>query len=56
MRPFELGNSPRRGEFYGVSVTSLDDAAVAELAAAPVTFIDGRNDNWDTPPVETGHL
>lgn len=26
------------------------------LAAAPVTFIDGKNDNWSTPPAETGHL
>ena len=56
VRPFGLGNSPRLGEFYGVSVSCLDDATVAELAHAPVSYIDGVNDNWTTPPAETRHL
>jgi hypothetical protein len=53
---FGTGSSPRWGKFYAVNVTCLDNASDAELAAAPVTFIDGRNDCWETEPAETGHL
>ncbi len=56
VRPFGLGKSPRLGEFYGVSVSCLDSAAVEELATAPITYIDGKNDNWETPPAESRHL
>ena len=43
------------GDFYAVNVGCLD-ADAAELAAAPVRFYDGRNDNWESPPAETRHL
>lgn len=56
VRPFGLGNSPRLGAFYGVSVTCLDDATSAELAGAPVRYVDGVNDNWELAPSETRHL
>jgi len=56
VRPFGIAHSPRRGEFYGVSVTCLDDVSDEELAGAPITYVDGRNDNWDTPPLETRYL
>jgi hypothetical protein len=36
-----------------VSVHCLDDATADELAAAPITFLDGRNDDWTTPPADT---
>lgn len=53
---FSTGESPRMGPFVAVFVSCLDDATPEELAAAPVTWLDGRNDNWNTPPAETGHL
>jgi hypothetical protein len=56
VRPFGTGDSPRWGKFYGVNVTCLDDATDAELAAAPITYIDGRNDRWDRAPAEIRHL
>ena len=56
VRSFGVGDSPRRGRFYAVNVTCLDDVSDAELAAAPITYVDGRADNWDTPPIETRHL
>lgn len=56
VRTFATGNSPRWGRFHAVSVTCLDDLAERELADAPVTYIDGRNDQWDCAPAETRHL
>ncbi|MFZ6743714.1 GFA family protein [Undibacterium sp. JH2W] len=56
VRPFGIAQSPRRGLFYGVSLSCLDDATIAELANAPVTYVDGLNDNWDTPPDEVSYL
>jgi hypothetical protein len=56
VRPFGIADSAKRGLFYGVSVTCLDSATVEELANAPITYIDGINNNWETPPVEMRHL
>ena len=42
--------------YVSVSVASLDDLAPAELLLAPVTFYDGRADNWWSTPAETRHL
>lgn len=56
VHPFVIGNSPRWGDFYAVNVGCLDDACSDELANAPVSYLDGRNDNWHTPPAETRHL
>lgn len=56
VHPFVIGSSPRWGDFYAVNVTCLDDASIDELAVAPITYLDGRNDNWHTTPAETRHL
>jgi hypothetical protein len=44
------------GEFYAVSLASLDDVEPGELAAAPVMFVDGRADAFDRPLAVTSHL
>lgn len=44
------------GDFYAVNIACLDDAAEAELARAPITYEDGRNDAWDRAPAHTRHL
>jgi len=56
VRPFGYGDSPRSGPFVGIGLNCLDDAAVAELAQTPITFVDGWHDDWDRPPQETRHL
>jgi hypothetical protein len=53
---FSTGESPRLGSFHAVVLACLDDLPVDELVAAPVTYLDGRNDNWTTPPSEIRHL
>ena len=55
VRPF--GHSDGRdGAFYAVAIAALDGVDPAELAAAPVTYVDGRHDNFAAPPAETRHL
>lgn len=56
IRAFGIGQSHRWGEFYAVNVTCLDDVTPEELASAPITYLDGKNDEWEVPPVETRHL
>jgi hypothetical protein len=42
--------------YWSISVASLDDLDPAELVAAPVKYMDGRNDDWWHEPKETRHL
>lgn len=42
--------------YVSISVAALDDLSPEELLAAPVTYYDGRADNWWNPPPETRHL
>jgi hypothetical protein len=56
IRAFGIGRSPRWGAFYAVNVTCLDDVTPEELARAPITYLDGKNDEWEVPPAETRHL
>jgi hypothetical protein len=41
------------GVFHAVPVTTLDDVDADELAAAPVSYVDGRNGHFDRPPADT---
>jgi hypothetical protein len=42
--------------YVSINVAALDDLDPAELVAAPVTYCDGRADNWWHPPEEIRHL
>jgi hypothetical protein len=44
------------GDYVSIALASLDDLDPAELAAAPVQYMDGRADNWWNPPAEKRHL
>jgi hypothetical protein len=44
------------GKFYAINIACLDDAMDEELAQAPVTYEDGRNDRWDQAPAEPRYL
>jgi hypothetical protein len=44
------------GKYLNISVACLDDLNIDELMAAPVTYCDGRNDDWGSRPSEVRHL
>lgn len=44
------------GAYVSINVAALDDLDPAELATAPVRYMDGRAKNWWSPPAETRHL
>jgi hypothetical protein len=57
VRVFGRGNVPEiGGEYVSIQLATLDDAADAELAEAPVKYMNGRDNSWWTPPAETRHL
>jgi hypothetical protein len=57
IHPFGWAHDPESGDKkYVISLMCLDDISDQELATAPVSYSDGRNDNWKTPPTETQHL
>ena len=44
------------GEFLSVHMACLDDLPVEALVSAPITYMDGLHDNWQSPPFEARHL
>ena len=57
VHPFEHAEIPEAGgEYYTLNVACLDEVDVNELVSAPVTYFDGRNNNWWSAPAETRHL
>ena len=57
VRVFSKGDIPELGgTFVTVAIPALDDATPDELIAAPITWCDGLNNAWWTPPNEVRHL
>lgn len=56
IRAFGIGNPPGMGRVYGVNLGCLENATPEELSAAPIVYIDGKHDNWNSPPAITCYL
>jgi len=44
------------GRFLSVQLSTLNDLPVEDILAAPVSYQDGRHDDWLSTPSETRHL
>jgi len=57
VRPFGRGYVEAiGGDYVSINLGVLDDANPTELAEAPVSYADGRNNAWWNTPAETRHL
>ena len=56
VRAFGIGNAASAERAYGVNLGCLEDATPAELAAAPIVYVDGLNDNWHAAPAIHSYL
>jgi hypothetical protein len=56
VRSFGIGTQTPVGKVYGVNVMCLEGVTDEELAGIPVTYVDGRSDNWQNPPAIFSHL
>ncbi len=55
--PFVSASEPvMGGDFVCVNVACLDDVDESELAAAPIRYEDGANDDWGRTPDVFAHL
>jgi hypothetical protein len=54
VRPFGIGNASGPDRAYGVNLGCLENATAEELAAAPITYVDGIHDRWTSePPIKS---
>jgi hypothetical protein len=56
IRCFGVGNETPIGKMYGVNLGCLDDVSDEELSKVPITYVDGRNDRWQSTPEFFAHL
>jgi hypothetical protein len=57
LRPFSRGHVPEiGGDFVSINIACLDNVPDAELAALPVRYSNGRDNDWMHEPAVTRHL
>jgi hypothetical protein len=58
VRAFEWVDVPNMTgtKYFNINIACLDGVDVDELMAAPVTYYDGRNDDWGSRPADVRHL
>lgn len=57
VRPFGEGFIPQMGgAFVSIKINCIDNITPEELAALPITYADGKHDNWWNVPKITSYL
>jgi len=49
VRAFGVGNETPMGKMYGVNLGCLENVSDEELSRVPITYVDGRNDRFESP-------
>jgi hypothetical protein len=55
IKTFGRAHEEELGDFVAINVACLD-ATPEELAKVPITYQDGRNNKWESPPAYTRYL
>jgi hypothetical protein len=56
IKSFGRSTMPDGAQIVAILVSCLENVPDSELAALPIVYVDGRNDNLEGPPAETRHL
>jgi hypothetical protein len=56
LRVYGRGDIPQMGAFVAINVACLDTASDEDLAAAPIQFCNGRDNDWMHTPAITSYL
>lgn len=56
VRPFGIGTETPVGKMYGVNIGCLEGISDEELARIPITYVDGKHDQWQQAPEFVAHL
>jgi len=56
VRAFGFGTETPMGKVYGINLGCLTDVSDEELSRLPITYVDGRNDKWQSAPECFAHL
>ena len=56
VRAFGIGTETPIGKMYGINLGCLTDVSDEELSRLPITYVDGRDDKWQSAPVFFAHL
>lgn len=56
VRVFGEGNDTPIGTMYGINIGCLEGVTEQELAAMPITYVDGMHDRWNAAPEFTRHM
>ena len=56
VRAFGVGTETPIGKMYGVNLGCLSGVSDEELSQAPITYVDGLHDEWQSSPQFLSHL
>ena len=56
VRAFGVGTETPIGKMYGINLGCLAGVSDEELSRLPITYVDGLDDKWQSPPEFFAHL
>lgn len=56
VRAFGVGTETPIGKMYGINLGCIENITDEELSVVPITYVDGRDDKWQSRPEFFAHL